>query len=289
VLKKRVIGCIIVRDGIAVQSIGFRKYLPIGKPEIAAEYLSRWGIDEIALLDISATRAGRVNFEMIRRVSAECQVPLAYGGGLESVDQMVEAVKCGADKIILNQAFYKRPELASEGAEHLGDQCIMVSLDVMRDENGYGIWSYLDGKATPMRLLDAIELAQTMGAGEIFLNSVDRDGSQVGFDTEALALAGEQARIPLIGCGGAGHPKHFADALVIPGVAAVAAANFFHFTEHSVAVLKSYMNRASTIPLRNDCYFNYVESNFENDGRIARKHDATLKELLFEFHPPEVV
>jgi cyclase len=289
VLKKRIIGCIIVRDGIAVQSIGFRRYLPIGAPEIAAEFLNRWGIDEIALLDITATRDHKINFEMIRRVSAQCQVPLAYGGGLETVEQMVAAVKSGADKIVINHSFLKGASLIREGAEHLGDQCIVTSLDVARVGEELSIWSHVERRPTSLQLLEAIQLCQEMGTGEIFLNSVNNDGQQSGFDLKCIELAGKYTKVPLIVCGGAGHPQHFKDALLISGVSAVAAANFFHYSEHSVAILKSFLTRGASLPIRNDSYFNYVDSTFESNGRIARKHDAILKELLFEFHPPEVI
>lgn len=288
-LKKRLMGVVVVREGIAVQSIGFQRYLPIGKPAIVVDFLNQWGIDEIAVLDITATIRGRVNFELIRELSPFCQVPLTYAGGLKTASDMTQAVQAGADKVMINAAFRNTPELVTRGAEKLGNQCIVVSLDVVRNGSEARAYDYINKKATGATLLEQAQHAEELGAGEIFLNSVDRDGSKQGFDLEIAQEVSSQISVPLTLCGGVGHPDHFLAGLRIPNVSAVAAGNYFNFTEHSATTTKQYLNSQENANLRHETYFSYADSGFLPNGRIARKSDDSLKEMLFESHPKEVI
>lgn len=283
-LKKRIIGVVVVKDQIAVQSIGFKKYLPIGKPEIAVEFLNQWGIDEIVVLDIDATKRKTLDYGLMQRVSKVCRVPLAYGGGIKSASEMTAMVQAGADKVVINTSFFENPKLIAEGAELLGNQCIVVSLDFVKTQSGYQVFRH-PGETN---LNSLIEIAQKYGAGEFFINSVDRDGSKKGFDLELATSFAKKSDIPVILCGGAGEPEHFASALKVDGIAAVAAANFFSFTEHSVTTLKGYLSRSSK-EIRNDSYFHYTDAEFLNNGRIARKDEKVLQEMLFERHAKEII
>lgn len=301
-LKKRIMGVIVVRDGIAVQSLGFKRYLPIGRPEIVCESLNSWGIDEISVVDISATKNGApLNLELVKSLSGLCQVPLTYGGGIKSVDDMRRVVQAGADKIMINQAFLHNPELVTDGAKLLGNQCIVVSLDFKaaapepgtsspsRDLKTIKAYDYLNQYDCDKTLEALAVEAERRGAGEIFINSVIGDGSKQGFDLEVAAFISSRIKVPATVSGGAGHPTHFIEALKIPNISAVAAANFFNFTEHSVTTTKEYILKKSGLGLRHDTYHTYAHSEFLEDGRLAKKSDQALKELLFEFHPKEVI
>lgn len=290
-LKQRLIAFLPVRDGIVVQSIGFKRYLPVGRPEIAVEFLNQWGIDEIVLVDITATAQGRtIDFGMVREVSKVCFVPLTVGGGIRTVDEMTAAVHSGADKVAINTAAFLRPELVTEGAETFGSQCIIVSIDAKAVSEGRPEVFLTSGTvATGTHPAQLAQRAERYGAGEILLNSIDRDGSKIGYD---LGLAQEVAaavNIPVIICGGVGHPRHFAEALRLPNTSALAAGNYFHFTEHSAITAKAFLKQAQIGDLRLDTYADYLDFAHGPDGRIARKDDAELEMLFFEYHAKEVI
>jgi len=290
VLKNRVIGCLIVKGGIVVQSTGFRSYLPVGRPEIAVEFLNSWGIDEIVLLDIDATREGRgPDIGLVARASKCGLVPLTVGGGIRHIDDIRDLIHAGADKVSINKAALLTPVLVREAAAVFGSQCIVVSIDAR--QNSPRKWEvYSDGGrvATGKEPWTWAREVERLGAGEIFLTSVDRDGGFNGYDLELISRVAGAVTIPVIVCGGAGHPKHFLEALGIDGVSAVAAGNFFHFTEHSVVVAKAYL-KAVGIDIRLDTYPTYGEAEFAENGRILKKPDPVLEELIFEFIPKEVI
>ena len=159
-LKKRIIANLVVRDGIVVQSIGFKRYLPVGKPEVAVEFLNAWGIDEIIIADIDAGPEGRIpNLQMISSISKKCFVPVTVAGGINSIEMMRELIRCGADKIAINTAAVEYPSLISEGAEVFGSQCIVVSIDVRKNSEGkYEVFTRGGRRATG---LNPVEFAQT--------------------------------------------------------------------------------------------------------------------------------
>jgi cyclase len=289
-LKKRLIGVVVVKDGLAVQSLGFRRYLPVGKPEIVVSFLDRWGIDEIAVIDITATLGQRLDTKLVACVSRACQVPITFGGGIRTADDMTRVVQAGADKVLVNHAFLERPEVVGEGAGKLGAQCVLVSIDAIRAHAARepAVYDYVTKKALGRSVLRAAKDAEAAGAGEIFLNSVDRDGSKAGYDLELAAEVSSSVRIPVILCGGVGHAAHFAPAFKIPNVSGVAAGNYWNFTEHSVTVAKQFLSRSGEL-LRHDTYFDYSESPLTEDVRLGRKDDKTLTEMLFEFHLPEIL
>lgn len=281
-LKPRLIGVVVVRGGLTVQSIGFRRYLPIGRPTIAVDYLDRWGIDEIVLLDIDATTAGRApDLHMVEACAARCQVPLAVGGGIDEVTTVERVIRAGADKVIINSAAWADPTVLERCAERFGSQCVVASIDI----KGGIAMSHSASRPLAMPPTELAALAARHGAGEVLVTSVDRDGSKRGYDLALLKAMLAAVTIPVIVCGGVGHVDHFGEALDA-GVSAVAAANFFHWSEHSVIVAKSYLQQHGAT-IRSDSYASYDGREFDVDGRIAKIDDARLEKLRFEYIPEE--
>ena len=280
-LKRRLLATLVVKDGIVVQSVGFKRYLPIGKPSIAVEFLNQWGIDEIVLLDISATIAGQEpDFGMVREISAFCFVPLTVGGGITRLDQVKELIRCGADKVCFNQAAIHQPELLSRTAQVFGNQCVVAAIDAVCAPEGHRVYDYRRRLRLEHETPGSLALRlQEQGVGEIFINSVDRDGSYQGFDVPLIQEVCGAVSVPVICCGGAGRPDHFVEVFEKTGVSGAAAANFFHFSEHSVTITKAKVRR--TIEVRHDTHADYLESCFDSAGRLLKKDDRVLEDMRF--------
>lgn len=280
-LKKRISANLVVKDGIVVQSMNFQKYLPIGKPTIAIEFLNQWGIDEIILLDISASSTNTgPNFGMIKEASAKCYVPLTVGGGINSIEHVKELMHCGADKISLNQASLHNKNLISNTALTFGNQCVVVSIDAIYSNGKYFVYDYLNKK--PIAGLTALDHAKQMeelGAGEILINSVDRDGSYKGYDINLINEICNVVTVPVICCGGARNAADLIEVFNTSNVSAASAGNFFHFTEHSVITTKS--NVLEKHLLRLETHANYTANPFNKEYRLLKKDDNELEEMLF--------
>lgn len=253
-LRNRLIPCILLRNGVIVQSKGFKRYQMLGNPTTAVERLSDWASDELIYLDISKDRVYDLRrddlkspnrtsiLEIIEDVAEKAFMPLTFGGGIRSVDDVVEMVQAGADKVAINTQPLADPGFVTAASREVGSQCVVVSIDV-RETGGGGYEVYGDGGKQPTGR-DPVEWAaevEQLGAGEIFLNSIDRDGSGRGYDLELIARVDERVTIPVIACGGVGEWAHFADALEQTGVSAVSAANIFHYTENSVRNAKKHL------------------------------------------------
>jgi cyclase len=290
-LKQRLISSIVVRDGIAVQSIGFNRYLPVGDPAISAENFDRWGVDEILLQDISATPDGRlVSLDLIERVARNCFVPLAVAGGIKSVDDVRSVIRAGADKVVVGDAAINDPDLVGRIAASFGAQCVVVCLDIERDAEQIPCL-YRRNAAANEDLLPPFELAESLvenGAGEVLVNTVHRDGTKSGYDLGLISEMASAIEVPLIASGGAGHPEHFKEVLDIPGVSAAAAGNYFHFTEHSILTTKAYLRR-NGIKLRADTAADYYAHSTDDIGRLKKLPDAQLLDLVFERIEEEVI
>lgn len=287
-LKRRVVATLVVKGGIVVQSIGFGRYLPVGKPAIAVEFLNQWGIDEIVLLDIDATRDGRApDFAMVRSASARCHVPLTVGGGITSVEHVAELMHCGADKVAFNQAAIFRSDLLGETARVFGDQCVVASIDALRTEAGHRVYDYCRRRALDDEPAQLAGRLQQIGVGEIFINSVDRDGSYRGFDLELIGNVCSAVTVPVICCGGAGTARHFVEVFQATAASAAAAANFFHFSEHSVTTVKAQITRE--LPVRHETHADYLGSQFDAAGRLLKKDDEELERMLFLRIEKEVI
>jgi cyclase len=285
-LKKRIVACVVVKDGIVIQSIGFKRYLPVGDLGITLKFLDKWGIDEIIILDIDAQRP---DFEHVKEVSNQCCVPLSVGGGIRSVEDMVKLISLGADKIVINTLALSTPQNITQGADVLGKQCIVVSMDVKKvNHEIYEVFGNHGRTPTGKDPVAWAREVEDLGAGEIFLTSIDQDGSKQGFDLDLISKVSDSVSIPVIACGGAGLPTHFLDLLKNTRVAAVAAANFFHFTEHSVTTLKAFLLQSGQ-DVRLDSYANYADAFFGIDGRVAKKDDVDLERMRYVYQPREII
>lgn len=264
-LKKRVIPVILLRGGLIVQSRNFFKYQALGSPTAAVQRLSSWSCDELIYLDISNEpfydlRRNDLNhpgfssiIDIIEMVSKKCFMPLTFGGGIRTLDDARIRLKLGADKISINTVAIDSPHLITEFAEELGAQCVVVSIDVKRDANGVP-FVYKRGKVpTPFNPVEFAQKVESLGAGEILLNSVDRDGTGSGFDVEVVKQVSEAVKIPVIALGGAGKWEDFEAVLTQTRAGAVAAANIFHHSENSVYNAKKFLfdkNLAVRKPLK---------------------------------------
>lgn len=279
-LKKRIAANLVVRNGIVVQSKNFTNFLPIGKPAIAIEYLNQWGIDEIILTDITASSEGRgPDFESIRNATRNCYVPLTVGGGINNLNQIKELMQCGADKISINQAALYNKQLITDAAHIFGDQCVVVSVDILRTESGYKVYDYLKKDILPIDLIGYIKDLQNHGAGEILVNAVHKDGTYTGYDIDLMNIVCRNVSIPVIGLGGAKNAKDFLEVFEKTKVSAASAANFFHFTEHSVNTTKAIVHKE--LDIRLETYADYLDAVFDHNMRLIKKDEEILENMLF--------
>jgi len=250
-LTKRIIPCLDVTDGRVVKGVNFVDLIDAGDPVECAIAYNEQQADEIVFLDITATSDGRKSMvDVIERTAAQCYTPLTVGGGIREVKDMHEMLQAGADKVAMNSAAIKRPDVINEGANEFGCQCIVVAIDAKKEANGsWGIYTH--GGRTPTGI-DAIEWAREVyqrGAGEILLTSMDADGTKDGYDIELTRAVSEAVNIPVIASGGAGNLDHMVDVLEQGRADAVLAASIFHFGEYSVADAKSHL-ASKGIPIR---------------------------------------
>lgn len=246
-LKHRLISVLILRNAQVVQSLKFRHTNVIhSKPSIAVDFFDRWAVDEIIILDVSPELTHRDKFYyVIKDLSKKCFVPLTVGGWVTSVAEVRGLLLCGADKVTINTEAVHRPAFITECSNVFGSQCIVVSIDVRINEKG-GHEVFIDrGKvATGISPADWALKAQDLGAGEIFLTSIDRDGSRMGYDIELMRSVSDTVDIPVIAFGGVSTWQHFVDGIQIGRADAVSAANVFHYSEHSTKKAKEYMRQA---------------------------------------------
>ena len=250
-LAKRIIPCLDVRHGKVVKGVNFEGVRDVGDPVACAAEYNRQGADEIVFYDIVASYEGRGTFlDVVRETAKQVFVPLTVGGGIATVGDMREALRAGADKISINSAAVKNPQLISDGAEIFGSQCIVVGIDAKRSRDG-GFTVYVNGGrvAMPVDLLDWVVEVEQRGAGEICLNSIDTDGVRGGFDIEMLQAVCKRVKIPVIASGGAGKLADFANVFQQTTVTAALAASLFHFGELTIPEVKADC-RAKGIAMR---------------------------------------
>jgi len=244
VLAKRIIPCLDVDNGRVVKGIRFVSLTDAGDPVEQGKRYDAEGADELTFLDITASSDKReIVAELVRRVADEVFIPFTVGGGLRSVEDIRAILRAGADKITLNTAAIENPGLISDCAETFGSQCIVVAIDARTrpGKDGWEVFTHGGRQAVGMDALEWALRAQELGAGEILLTSMDRDGTRDGYDIELTRAVVDQVRIPVIASGGAGRVEHFYEALVDGGASAVLAASLFHFGELSISDLKSYL------------------------------------------------
>lgn len=251
-LAKRIIPCLDVTNGRVVKGINFVNLIDAGDPVESAVAYNEQEADEIVFLDITASSDGRATMvDVVERAAERCFVPLTVGGGIREVEDMRIMLGAGADKVGLNTAAIRRPQVIDEGANTFGNQAIVVAIDAKRQ--GPGKWGvYTHGGRNPVEGLDAVEWAKEVaerGAGEILLTSMDADGTKNGYDIELTAAVSDAVSIPVIASGGAGNLDHLVDVLREGRADAVLAASIFHFGEYTVSQAKARL-RAAGLPAR---------------------------------------
>lgn len=253
-LKQRLIVNLVLRNGVIVQSKRFKFYQWLGDPTTIVERLSNWTCDEVVYLDISSneaydlkrddlnTKNRKTILDIIQDVSKKCFMPLTFGGRIRTIEDIRLRLQAGADKVTLNTQAFVRPEFISEAALEFGSQCIVVSMDAKEIDVGkWEIYSHFGKKPTGKSPAQWAREVEERGAGEIFLNSIDRDGTGQGYDLELIQSVTAVVKIPVIACGGVGEWRHLAEGLKVGGASAVAAANIFHYTENSVYNAKKFL------------------------------------------------
>lgn len=241
---KRIIPCLDVKNGRVVKGVNFVNIIDAGDPVECAKVYDKAGADELVFLDITASSDARETVtDMVKAVAKQVFIPFTVGGGIRTVADFRKILNAGADKVAVNSAALKRPELISEAADKFGSQCVVCAIDAKRREDKSGWDVYLNGGRVNTGI-DAVEWAkkaEQLGAGEILLTSMDCDGTRSGYDTELTRLVSENAKIPVIASGGAGEMEHFLDALTVGRADAVLAASLFHFREIEICDLKQYL------------------------------------------------
>jgi len=250
-LAKRIIPCLDIKDGQTVKGIQFENLRHAGDPvELAAAY-SRQGADELVFLDITATHEGRSTFvDLVRRIASVLDIPFTVGGGIQSIAAVDALLQAGADKVSVNSAAIRRPELLNELAKSFGNQCIVLAVDGRPNEEGEW-FAYLNGGRIPTehRVLDWVREATERGAGEILFTSMAHDGTKGGFALDITRAVSEAVSVPVIASGGAGEASHFLDVFKEGKADAALAASVFHFGEIPISSLKNYLSNHG-IPVR---------------------------------------
>jgi cyclase len=242
-LKNRIIPCLDVKNGRVVKGVNFENLVDAGDPVAQAKFYYEQGADELCFLDIAATNENRgVILDVVKKVAQVCFIPFTVGGGIKEIEDFSNLLKCGADKVSVNSAAIKNPKLISEAASKFGSQCVVVAIDAKKNESGnYEIFTHGGKKPTG---IDAIEWAKkvtNLGAGEILLTSMDKDGTKSGYDLELIKKISSQISIPVIASGGVGNLEHLAEGLK-SGASAVLAASIFHFKEYSIKQAKEFLD-----------------------------------------------
>ena len=249
-LKNRIIPCLDVKNGRVVKGINFVDLKDAGDPIEQAKIYSDGGADEICFLDITASNEDRdIIYDVVEKTSKKCFVPLTVGGGVKSVEDIKKLLNCGADKVSINTAAVKKPEVVVYSSKKFGSQCIVVAIDAKKNNNKWEIFTHGGRNNTG---IDAIEFAKEMeksGAGELLVTSMDRDGTQVGYDIDLIFKISSKVNIPVIASGGVGNLDHLVDGIKLGNASAVLAASIFHYGKYSIKEAKEYLNLKG-IPVR---------------------------------------
>ena len=245
-LKIRIIPCLDVKHGRVVKGINFVNLIDAGDPVEQARFYSDNGADEICFLDIGASLEKRKTMiDVVAKTSERVFIPLTVGGGINSIQDIRSLLKAGADKISINTAAILNENLIAESSSRFGSQCIVAAVDVKKYYEDWIVYSHGGTKNTGINVLSWLEKLQKLGAGEILLTSMDKDGTKDGFDLDLLKKANDILNIPVIASGGAGNLKHFEEGVTIGGASALLAASVFHYAEISIMDVKRYLQKQS--------------------------------------------
>jgi len=241
-LTKRIIPCLDVDNGRVVKGINFKSLRDAGDPVEVAKRYNDEGADEIAFLDITASSDSRETiYNVIEKVAKEVFIPLTVGGGVRSVDNIRRLLNCGADKISINTAAIKNPLIISEAKEAVGSQCIVVAIDAKKSKDSWEIFTHGGRNPTGINAIEWAEKVVKLGAGELLVTSMDRDGTKKGFDNELMKKINEKINVPTIASGGVGTLQHMYDGINKGKADAVLAASIFHFNEISISETKNFL------------------------------------------------
>lgn len=241
-LKTRVIPTLLYKDFGLVKGVGFDSRRAVGSPMQAIKVYEMRGVDELALFDVTATIQDRgPDFDLVDDLADDCFMPLTVGGGVRTVDDVRGLLQVGADKVCLGSAALESPDLVDASARQFGSQCVVVSIDVRREADGPTVWSRSGTRPTGRDPSEVAKDVESRGAGEIVLQSIDRDGTMTGYDIDMIRSVCNVVSIPVIASGGAGNYDHLREAVEVGGASAVAAASMFHFTEQTPQGAKDHL------------------------------------------------
>lgn len=243
-LTKRIIPCLDVKEGRVVKGVSFVSLRDAGDPVELARFYDKQGADELVFLDISASHEGKETMvEVVKIVATELSIPFTVGGGIRSLDDMKRMLRAGADKVSLNTAALDRPELIKEGADFFGSQCIVVAIDAKKNGDSWDVYTHGGRNKTEWNAIEWAKKSVELGAGELLLTSMDKDGSKDGFDLALTQAVREAVEVPVIASGGAGNKEHFSEVFKTVDADAALAASIFHYKETSVAEVKEYLRK----------------------------------------------
>ena len=249
-LKNRIIPCLDVKNGRVVKGINFVDLKDAGDPVEQAKIYSDGGADEICFLDITASNENRSTiYEVVKKTSKKCFVPLTVGGGVRNIEDINKLLNCGADKVSINTAAVQNPEIVMESSLKFGSQCIVVAIDAKRKGDGWKIFTHGGRNETGIDAIKFAKQVEKYGAGELLVTSMDRDGTQKGYDLDLMKKISEIVNIPVIASGGVGNLDHLAEGITQGKANAVLAASIFHYGKYSINEAKQYLD-SKGIPVR---------------------------------------
>ena len=249
-LKNRIIPCLDVKSGRVVKGINFVDLKDAGDPVEQAKIYSDGGADEICFLDITASNENRDTiYEVVKRTSKKCFVPLTVGGGVRSVEDINRLLNSGADKVSINSTAVQNPEVIIESSKKFGSQCIVVAIDAKKNNDEWEVFTHGGRKNSNLNAVEFAKKMEESGAGELLVTSMDRDGTQIGYDIDLMSKISSKVNIPVIASGGVGSLDHLVDGIKLGKASAVLAASIFHYGKYSVKQAKDYLN-SKGIPVR---------------------------------------
>ncbi|MBM5782836.1 MAG: imidazole glycerol phosphate synthase subunit HisF [Pelagibacterales bacterium] len=243
-LKNRIIPCLDVKDGRVVKGVNFENLIDAGDPVAQAKFYYEEGADELCFLDITASSENRsAIFETVKKVAKVCFIPLTVGGGIKTIDDFSKLLLSGADKVSINSAAIKNPQLISQASQKFGSQCVIVAIDAKKNSSGnYEIFTHGGKNPTGIDAINWAQKAEELGAGELLVTSMDKDGTKSGYDIELIKQITDKTKIPVIASGGVGNLQHLCDGIKA-GANAALAASIFHFKEFTIQQAKEFLEK----------------------------------------------
>jgi len=249
-LKNRIIPCLDVKNGRVVKGMNFVDLKDAGDPVVQAKIYSDGGADEICFLDITASNENRDTiYDVVKKTSKKCFVPLTVGAGVRSVDDINKLLNCGADKVTINTAAVENSKIVSDSSKKFGSQCIVVAIDAKKNRENWEVFTHGGRNNSGINVLEYAKKMEQNGAGELLVTSMDRDGTQVGYDINLMLKISSKVNIPIIASGGVGNLDHLVDGIKLGNASAVLAASIFHYGKYSLQEAKEYLD-SKGIPVR---------------------------------------